>query len=66
MSQSNTVMAFRKRLRSWGYTGISIYKKEDEKGRVIPGVYEVRAIEPLGGTLIVADYSVERMRFSFR
>ena len=66
MAQSTTVMAFRKRLRSWGYTGISIYKKTDDRGRIIPGIYEVRAIEPLGGTLIVADYSVERMQFSFR
>lgn len=66
MSQSTTVMAFRKRLRSWGYTDVSIWQKLDDKGRVVPGIYEVRAIEPLGGNLIVADYSVERMHLSFR
>lgn len=66
MSQSTTVMAFRKRLRSWGYTGISIYQKVDDKGRLVRGVYEVRAIEPLGGTLIVVDYSLERMHMAFR
>lgn len=42
MAQSNTVMAFRKRLKKRGYQDIRIelYK---------PGVYLVSALEPLAG-----------------
>lgn len=45
MSQSTTIMAFRKRARSLGYTSISIkYRYTDNIGG---RVYEVTAYEPM-------------------
>lgn len=50
MAQSTTIMAFRKRARSLGYTCIKIkYQYSDAGGRV----YEVSALEPMNQTKVV-------------
>lgn len=64
--QSTTIMAFRKRLKSYGYTEISITQVKDRNGRRIPGRYTVRAIEPLGKELIIVEYTTEKMHHTFR
>ncbi len=61
MAQSCTVMAFRKRLRSYGYTCIQIYKAE-----CYVDVYDVVAIEPLGGVRISVRMSIAEMYNAFR
>lgn len=66
MSQNPIIMAFRKRLRSYGYTNISIIRKLDDHGRVVVGVYTVTAVEPLGHTVVVVDYSRQQMHLAFR
>ena len=61
MAQCPTVMAFRKRLKSYGYTCIMIFK--------LPcylDTYEVRAVEPLGGKLIVVKLNLVQMSNCFR
>lgn len=58
--QNNIVMAFRKRLKKRGYENISIYKYP--RGNI----YDIRAIEPLGGTPVKVDRSLEWMYHSFR
>ena len=62
MSQKPTVMAFRKRLKTYGYQGIEIIKM---KG-YYPERYKVRAIEPLGKTLIQTEYTTIEMANSFK
>lgn len=66
MSQNPVIMAFRKRLRSYGYTDVSIIQKKDKNGRIIPGLYTVTAVEPLGRTVVVVEYSRSQMHLSFR
>lgn len=66
MSQNPIIMAFRKRLRSYGYTNISIIQKKDDYGRLVVGVYTVTAVEPLGHTVVVVDCSRQQMHLSFR
>lgn len=61
MAQSCTVMAFRKRLKSYGYTNIEITKI---RGHL--DTYKVRAVEPLGKTLITVEYTTTEMNHSFR
>lgn len=63
--QPPVIMAFRKRLKSFGYSDVSIKQKFD-KDKPVPGVYIVSAVEPLGRTPVVAEYSTARMNFSFR
>ncbi len=62
MAQSCTVMAFRKRLKSYGYKDIEITKI---KG-YYPERYKVRAIEPLAKTLIETEYTAAEMHNSFK
>jgi hypothetical protein len=55
-------MAFRKRLKSWGYTDIKIKRiriRDDQN-------YYVYAIEPLGKIHVRAEYNIEKMNNSFR
>lgn len=59
--QSPTVMAFRKRLKSFGYKEISIYKI-----RPFAGYYLVSAIEPLSGTKVSVKMGLCMMQNSFR
>ena len=61
MAQSTTVMAFRKRLKSYGYTNIEIMKIYGYVDR-----YNVRATEPLGKNRVVAEYTSTQMHNSFR
>lgn len=63
--QNHVVMAFRKRLKSFGYSSVSICQKKVD-GKTVPSVYIVRAVEPLGGNPIKAEYSISRMNHSFR
>ena len=61
MPQNATVMAFRKRLKSYGYKEIEIWK--------IAGyidLYQVRAKEPLGNQLIRVEMNSTQMHNSFR
>lgn len=62
MAQSCTVMAFRKRLKSYGYTEIEIIKI---KG-YYPERYKIKAIEPLGKNLIETEYTTTEMHNSFK
>lgn len=61
MAQNTIVMAFRKRLKSYGYTDIGIYKDAKD-----PRKYEVIATEPLGKTRVKAEYTTTQMYHSFR
>jgi hypothetical protein len=61
MAQCPTVMAFRKRLKSYGYSDIRIFK--ELYSHVL---YEVRAVEPLGNKLIVVKLSLVQMDHLFR
>lgn len=60
MAQSNVVMAFRKRLKSYGYYGISIVY--DEK----LSIFHVSAFEPLAGEFIKRDCTEFDMMRMFR
>lgn len=51
MAQSTVIMAFRKRLKSYGYQNISIIR--DPK----TGVYTVTACEPLAGQSVTLESS---------
>ena len=59
--QSPTVMAFRKRLKSFGYKEISIYKI-----RPFDGYYIVSAIEPLSGTKVSVKMGLCEMHNLFK
>ncbi|WMJ23338.1 hypothetical protein RBG61_01365 [Paludicola sp. MB14-C6] len=61
MSQNTTVMSFRKRLTKRGYKDISIKVIKD-----VADTYKISAVEPLGGTLIQANYNIIAMYNSFR
>ena len=60
MAQSCTVMAFRKRMKSYGYTEIEIRKEPHT------GYYIIKAREPLGKVLIGVKYKEIQMYHSFR
>lgn len=62
MAQHPIVMAFRKRLKSYGYTDIEIIKI---KG-YYPERYAIRAREPLGRNLIRTEYTRLEMHDSFK
>lgn len=64
--QSHVVMAFRKRMKSFGYTEISIVMKRNDKGEKQRFLYTVTAREPLAKTLVSAEYSTTKMNFTFR
>ncbi len=61
MSQNRTVMAFRKRMKHWGWSDIRIecdlFNKE---------LYWVQAIEPLSGTRIRTSLTLTQMHQRFR
>ena len=59
--QNPIVMAFRKRMKSHGYTEIEIYKKSP-----FHGVYSVRAVEPLASLRVSCDYTHAQMEHAFR
>lgn len=63
MSQSPVIMAFRKRMASFGYTKISIVRIKDKEKK---GLYTVSAYEPLGGNLVTVEIDPMRMRHMFR
>lgn len=60
MAQSNVVMAFRKRMKSYGYYGISIVY--DEK----LNVFHVSAFEPLADQFVKRDCTEVDMNRLFR
>lgn len=59
--QDPIVRAFRKRMKSHGYTQIEIYQKKP-----FNGVYLVRAIEPLSSARVSCDYNHAQMHHAFR
>lgn len=59
--QNTIVMAFRKRMKSHGYTQIEIRQK-----RPFQGVYLVRAVEPLSSARVSCDYTHAQMYHAFR
>jgi len=59
--QNSVVMAFRKRMKSHGYTKIEINQK-----RPFNGVYRIRAVEPLSSTIVSCDYTILQMQHAFR
>ena len=59
--QNPIVMAFRKRMKSHGYTEIEICKKKP-----FQGVYLVRAEEPLSSLRVSCDYTHCQMEHAFR
>lgn len=61
MAQSCTVMAFRKRAASYGYTNIRIYRLDEYLD-----MYLVMAVEPLGGVSIKVQLSSIQMHHLFR
>lgn len=63
MSQPPVIMAFRKRMASFGYTKISIVRFKDKEKK---GLYHVSAYEPLGGNLVIVELDIMRMRHMFR
>lgn len=66
MPQNNEVMAFRKRLKGYGYTEIKIVQARDEKGESLAGWYDVEAVEPLGKMQVGVRLSVGSMPFMFK
>lgn len=59
--QNSIVMAFRKRMKSHGYTDIKIYKM-----RPFNGYYFVTAVEPLSRTKVSAKLDHYDMNIGFR
>ncbi len=59
--QNSIVMAFRKRMKSCGYTEISIYKL-----RPFNGYYLVTAVEPLSHMKVSAKFDHFDMNAAFR
>lgn len=59
--QDAIVMAFRKRMKSHGYSGITIYKKKP-----FNGVYLVRAVEPLSHVRVSVELTLHGMYQHFR
>lgn len=66
MAQSNTIMAFRKRLKVAGYTDISILYLADETAKATQPQYRVTAREPLAGETVRRQCSEIEMHHMFR
>lgn len=64
MAQDVIVMAFRKRLKKRGYTGIRIEKLPTPPGEV--GLYLVQALEPLAGFGVQVEMTLHAMISSMR
>lgn len=65
MSQEHDVMAFRKRLKSAGYTDIHIYRDNSLANRG-KNLYDVSAVEPLAGQTVRVSLSLAHMRHGFQ
>jgi len=63
--QNNVVMAFRKRLKKYGYRDISIRQVRNDNGATT-GEYTVTAVEPLGGTVVHVYYTLMMMHHAFK
>lgn len=59
--QNQSVMAFRKRLKSFGYKEISIFKI-----RPFDGYYLVSAVEPLAGVKVSVKMGICDMQKAFK
>ena len=59
--QDPIVMAFRKRMKSCGYTDITIYKMSP-----FNGFYRVSAVEPLSKAKVSVKYDLCDMHNAFR
>lgn len=66
MSQSNIIMAFRKRLKGAGYTSISILYLAEETAKATQPQYSVMAREPLAGEMVRRQCSEIEMYHMFR
>lgn len=66
MAQENEVMAFRKRLKSAGYTEIRIFLAKDPANRSRNWLYDVSAVEPLAGKRVFVTLTVEQMCHAFQ
>ena len=68
MAQSTIIMAFRKRAKSFGYTNISIKRSSGSirVGKHIINVYQVFALEPLGGLPVKVSLTEDEMYRKFR
>ena len=66
MAQSNTIMAFRKRLKGAGYRSISIVYLGKESEEATQPQYRVTAVEPLAGETVRRQCSEIEMHHMFR
>lgn len=66
MAQSTIIMAFRKRLKNAGYTGISIVYLAEETAKATQPQYSVTAREPLAGEMVRRQCSEIEMYHMFR
>lgn len=67
MAQLGVVTAFRKRLKSAGYTDISIYMEDRYKLPFgSPDLYNIRATEPLGGCTVWVTLNEVQMYHAFK
>lgn len=64
MAQNRIVMAFRKRLKKRGYSGVRIEKLPMPTGK--PERYLVQALEPLAGFGVQVEMSLHDMASSMR
>jgi hypothetical protein len=60
--QLPVIMAFRKRLKNWGYTEISIKRVDKNNAQN----YTVKAVEPLSGTTVSCEKNIVSMHHLFR
>ena len=65
MAQSNTIMAFRKRLKGAGYSSVSIVSTAETSETGQP-LYRVTAVEPLAGEKVRRQCSEVEMNHMFR
>ena len=68
MAQSTIIMAFRKRMKSFGYTNISIKRSSGliKVGGNTINIYQVFALEPLGGLPVKVSLTEQEMYHKFR
>jgi len=59
--QKPTVMAFRKRMKKRGYKDIRIYESAWQYN-----VYDVSGVEPLAGTRVKTQVTIDEMHLAFR
>lgn len=66
MAQAHEVMAFRKRLKKRGYTGIHILKLPPEPEKRPYDLYLVQAVEPLAGMGVRVEMDIVDMFHAFQ